>query len=758
MSVARDTLKRHMTTHGPAALADWTKQNEHSHRHACVACAKGKQKCNGDGSSDCSNCTSRGRACVYRDSLSAATQQAGAECAGQAGGPGPGPNALTLSPNTSLERDAVATSNVSGPIERTAVAISEQRTITTPPDDTGMLTTQHESSWNEMLLMPQLLFPFSQMPLLGTDDVSTFCFGADVLNGTDSFQTDTGAMENYNPQTPMSGHLAVMADQNMCSSEDEDVLAAEYLPHVMQVPAETHDRIVSFVEQDLPRDEANSLANAFPSLRHLDVYVQLYFEHYHPRVPVLHVPTFRSSPESWHLVLAVACIGCQYSAAQQKPKHLAVFHRLSQHMLRKDVRHFTTDALSCMQSLLLFHHEMWFAGDKPAIVHLQLYRNVLVTLCRQLLSQDGTVLRGDPQPEQSNDPWLQWVRGEAKRRMLYFTWMTECFHTIFFMLPPLLSIHEMQISLPDHEAHWQADYPQWKRLPQPQTQWPLCSVLARIGREEVVSQSLGASARLTLLLSASVQHTAAENLRQAMTLPSISNDAERHTSMAESLEHLQRRALEALLRYGCAQNLNANDTSSITYDYAIMSRVLLILNFTPAQLLYPASQWQTTESGARQARSQLTELFSLNISRARTTMFEASQLFQYFRAVNALSHIDTLSLLICTLYIFAYTELAIPLQMTLYSDGDAPPPAKIIRLDQAISDEDRDDWLGLQSNCRLHLVGIGLLDADRSSARLFKEASRIMANSALTSRLAAALATMLTSQAMGKAPKFQEDQ
>jgi hypothetical protein len=83
---------------------------------------------------------------------------------------------------------------------------------------------------------------------------------------------------------------------------------------------------------------------------------------------------------------------------------------------------FDSDLLACMQSLLLLQLCMMFDGSRKTFIRLQLNRSVLITLCRKLLSQDGSVLNSHEIAEIPPDPWLQWVRIEAERRVLYFTW------------------------------------------------------------------------------------------------------------------------------------------------------------------------------------------------------------------------------------------------------------------------------------------------------------------------------------------------
>jgi hypothetical protein len=86
------------------------------------------------------------------------------------------------------------------------------------------------------------------------------------------------------------------------------------------------------------------------------------------------------------------------------------------------MQHRDIDVLTRAQSLLLFQQVCLSIGRRDALVDVQLYRNVLVTLCRQFISQDGNPLHNHLVPEATNQSWLQWVRSEARRRLVYFTW------------------------------------------------------------------------------------------------------------------------------------------------------------------------------------------------------------------------------------------------------------------------------------------------------------------------------------------------
>ena len=78
--------------------------------------------------------------------------------------------------------------------------------------------------------------------------------------------------------------------------------------------------------------------------------------------------------------------------------------------------------LTRAQALLLVQQVCLSIGRRDALVDVQLYRNVLVTLCRQFIAQDGNPLHNHLVPETTSHTWLQWVRSEARRRLVYFTW------------------------------------------------------------------------------------------------------------------------------------------------------------------------------------------------------------------------------------------------------------------------------------------------------------------------------------------------
>lgn len=82
----------------------------------------------------------------------------------------------------------------------------------------------------------------------------------------------------------------------------------------------------------------------------------------------------------------------------------------------------SVDLLISAQSHLLFQQSLWLSGEWAVTVELQFYRNILITLCRLLLSREGTLMHTHTSTEDANDAWLQWIQAEAKRRIVHFTY------------------------------------------------------------------------------------------------------------------------------------------------------------------------------------------------------------------------------------------------------------------------------------------------------------------------------------------------
>ncbi|KAF5239330.1 hypothetical protein FANTH_9989 [Fusarium anthophilum] len=535
-----------------------------------------------------------------------------------------------------------------------------------------------ELSWDTLLSSAQFLLPFSPLPSFEPGALADFCFGDAAFPTTG--QIDHGEQNSFGAEAPQRNAVeagnAFVGPENL-TTEEEDILIAENIPHVPPVTEETRLYIIQAIQARVPQHEAQGLDVKFPSLRHLDTYMQLYFEHFHPRMPLLHVPTFQASPETWQLVLSV--------------------------------------------------HTLLISAEWSVMVESQFYRNTLVTLCRLLLSRESTLMHTPESTEDLDHAWFQWIQVEAKRRLVHFAY------------------------IPIADRYWSSSCEQWHLLPPPQPSPTLCVLLSRVGLGDIPPSSLEQLTQSAILFSASLQQAAERDLLRAMEFDSTSNTASRPSPSLGMASALSQKAFDALSQVGCSQALHELDASGGSNGFALLSRVLVILSFTPLSLLFSYNKWQTTDVGQSNARSELLNTVLQNTSRARRCLYYSAQVLQHFRIARPATVLEIMGCLVSVLYMILYVDVIEQQDHDSgrYSAGGRMSSMDIIRLDQVVDGDVLNDWLQVGTHKRLHVSGVGFLHSDGSILRLYKEGWRILARGSRISKMAKVISSLLESQAHG---------
>ncbi|KAI6758161.1 unnamed protein product [Fusarium graminearum] len=265
---SRDTLRRHIGTHGTAALEAWEQDNPRFSRHqlyrACQACARAKQRCDGRSPAPCTKCASKGRRCLYQ-------------------------------PNPGNDETLVHTQPVTSDDTSVTLPSSSSSQPLQPLTPLPSWLEPDSSTWDALLTSTQFLLPFAHIPSLEAGTSPDFNFG--YQQG--SFGAEATQIETVED-------VEALTELNNLTAEEQDVLIAENIPHVSPLTSATRKHMIQAIkEAGLPQNEAQGLDANFPCLRHLNTYMQLYFEHFHPQMPFLHVPTFQASPENWQLILSI---------------------------------------------------------------------------------------------------------------------------------------------------------------------------------------------------------------------------------------------------------------------------------------------------------------------------------------------------------------------------------------------------------------------------------------------------------------------
>lgn len=143
-----------------------------------------------------------------------------------------------------------------------------------------------------------------------------------------------GADNSEPPQWTASNGDAMHANtprQPTRRSNESYIIAQENPKLVPELQLATYVRIRQFWDSTgsgVPR------SSALPTVEAMNVFVQLYFQHFHAQFPLLHMPTFQPREDVWMLVLAVASIGAEYSGLCT-PEIMDSF----EHVARKAISH-----------------------------------------------------------------------------------------------------------------------------------------------------------------------------------------------------------------------------------------------------------------------------------------------------------------------------------------------------------------------------------------------------------------------------------
>lgn len=276
----RDTLQRHMSMHGKEASSLLGSLSRTS--KACKPCAKSKQRC--DGEHPCQRCKQRGILCTRRTSLPLQESSYIPRASMQGSSDYEASNRQPDSPASPLLR--TKTEPVSIPRVTTGSEVEEN--------------SQMQEA-RRVSIAGLYVSPYPNPP------VSTTVYQS--IEQRDRTWSPPSAQPNTSGLRAPTAHESRRPSLAVVRSE-ADVIAAESFDHVPRLPASTYAKILQFYEEQ--RTYSGNLA-ALPGIDLLNSFMQLYFEHYAAKLPLIHPSTFMPSDDSWLLVLAMASVGCEYS-------------------------------------------------------------------------------------------------------------------------------------------------------------------------------------------------------------------------------------------------------------------------------------------------------------------------------------------------------------------------------------------------------------------------------------------------------------
>ncbi|KAF4986398.1 hypothetical protein FDECE_15971 [Fusarium decemcellulare] len=309
---------------------------------------------------------------------------------------------------------------------------------------------------------------------------------AELYSRSHSPAIDQDAVEprQYHPVSIEVDAQLIFPDMTQVPTEDVD---QENLAHVDEVSDDLCDKMTQAAT------ELQSTAY-FPPFMHLRIppgpivnaWVQLYFEYFHPVMPILHKATFSSPKRHWLLVFTVAAIGAQFSDMKESLACSRAMHELVRRKTSSMCEQLNSVAreLWMTQSILLNHIGLMYAGERRSLELAEILQALLTTLGRKkrLFTDMFPIDKFSKLQLPLTQKWQIWLLDEERRRAGFAIWVSlplelpplrannaqllDSAYDSHFDLSRLMKLSELQISLPQPDGRWGASTAQtWAGFP-----------------------------------------------------------------------------------------------------------------------------------------------------------------------------------------------------------------------------------------------------------------------------------------------------
>ncbi|KAH8426504.1 fungal specific transcription factor domain-containing protein [Aspergillus melleus] len=525
-------------------------------------------------------------------------------------------------------------------------------------------------------------------------------------------------------------------------SDEQEILVSEDFCHVERISEDTYNAILDFYREHCQKP--NTPQPAPPSIQVVNTFVQLYFEHFHPVMPIIHHASFKPTPDKWVLVAAIASVGCQYSRIPTRPQMHSFFWRLLQSIILNlpMQRLLRNDEVHIAQAVLL-HNLSLFDGSKDTVCTMQYQRNILITLCRPFLVGHASPFTrlSSINLKESGENWSQWTLSESWKRTIYFTWVLECVQLILFDLPPALAIWELRVGLPCDDALWDClNSGEWERRFQSEEEPTSLVQLFSTLSTNNPTQSLGQTTSLIIMISLFSEERILRRQTQSLPYSTFLSfvDSSSQLNKIPGILASQFKNLDPSQRCG-------SDLSTPSLQLQKLYHFLSIIRHIPTNTMHASYGWMTTKAEAETADSQVGELMK-DAKQARESLVHAAHLFRLLREQNIVTFYDPFCLLIATQYIRKYIRHVLGESANERSQIFGQP----VRIDR-LSPEEQKAWIQAgDAGSGVHITGIGVLEKPGSSSRAFKEAARILRGSVAWARISRMIARSLMQSLRGE--------
>ncbi|KAI0151025.1 hypothetical protein BJ166DRAFT_581739 [Pestalotiopsis sp. NC0098] len=253
---------------------------------------------------------------------------------------------------------------------------------------------------------------------------------------------------------------------------------------VDQIPVRLYQRFANHLQTEFYK----VIGSNVPSYQQVSLWVNTYFEQFHPSFPFLRRPRFWEDDSDWLVLLAVAAVGTSISntadAAQYRHSLIEILQQMVSHRFasmqgRHDSRaewispgtdSFTvsgpgTPDLATLQASVLSMICLMHGGKNEEISLAMAERSKLVDACHamRLLSNSSAYHFSDS----ARDPEAQcqaWYQHQALSRVGLMIWLLDFFVVCEFHCRPLLQLADVIVPLPCNEIVWDSKITDTKTL------------------------------------------------------------------------------------------------------------------------------------------------------------------------------------------------------------------------------------------------------------------------------------------------------
>ncbi|GAA5854267.1 hypothetical protein JCM9279_005103 [Rhodotorula babjevae] len=187
-----------------------------------------------------------------------------------------------------------------------------------------------------------------------------------------------------------------------------------------------------------------------------DLLLSLYFGHFHPLLPLLHVPSFNPKKTLGQLLLILLGIGAVYapiSGALQLGRALVeVARRAMEHLINRDNR--LARSLPIAQAQMLWSVMRW-TGSARAIELATVFSGVHTTMLREQRVFNETQNRS-PSDDSPEAQWKAFVANEERRRTAMTCYLLDGEAVVLLRSAPCINSSLLQTLLPCDERLWTA--------------------------------------------------------------------------------------------------------------------------------------------------------------------------------------------------------------------------------------------------------------------------------------------------------------